>query len=367
MPPQLTRPPDPPLRPPHRHGPPPCADPGGRTLRASWVRRATGVALLALGWTSAPPSAVAQQPSFGPLTWEHGAPLQRMAYTPVVEPAEPLGEDRWSVELYNGYSNIFEQDSAATHVLFVDMERLTTALTVRRGVSGRLELGGRATLESTGAGFLDETILAWHHRWGFGQANRDRFPQNAYRQLLSDGQGRVFLDRPAGTLKLRDLRAFAKWAAWRSTDGRSLLSLRSVLRIPTIGPLEGNGRPDGALMALWRQGIGDWYAHGILGFSVSPASPELAPVLRGHSGFLSLAVERSLGATLAAVVQLQVQTAQLRSFHHRELDRAPTNLLLGVAGTLGESWTWDAALQEDVPADTPAADFTVTLRIGRRW
>lgn len=325
----------------------------------------TAVLLAALGL--APSVAHAQQPSFGPLTWEEGSPLQRVAYTPMTETAELLARGEWSVDVYNGFSNVFEQDSASTHVLFLDMERLTTAVTVRWGASASVEVGGRLAMESTGAGVLDGVIQGWHDRWGFGQANRDRFPADGYRQLLTDGDGRVYLDKASATFGVRDVRAFAKWAAWRAHDGRSLLSLRSVLRVPMAGPLEGNEKVDGAIMALWRQGMGAWYAHGLVGLSVSPATEAMEAVLRGRSGFLTFGIERSLGSRISALAQLQLQSAQLRSFDHREVDRAPTNLLVGLAGRIGESWTWDAAFQEDVPADTPAVDFTLALRVSRRW
>lgn len=309
----------------------------------------------------------AQQPSLGPLTWEEGSPLQRLAFTATTEQADVVGEGAWAVELHNGLSNIFEQDSTESHTLFLDMERLTTALTTRWGAAERLEVGGRMSFESTGAGVLDDVILGFHDGLGFGQANRDRFPSDAYRQWLSDGEDRVYLDRPPGTLELRDVRIFAKWRAWRSVDGRSVLSVRSVARMPVRGPPEGNGRADGAVMGLWRLGVGSWYAHGMAGLSVTPVSPALEPVLRGHSTFLALGLERSLGSDLAALMQLQMQSAALHSFDHRELDRAPTNLLVGLAGRIGEEWTWDASFQEDVPADTPAVDFTLTLKVSRRW
>lgn len=358
---------------------PPRLAPASRSFAAVCARLADG-GLLALALCSPPflmaqqppveghqPFPAVQQPSLGPLTWEEGSPLQRMAYTPVTETAEPLARGDWSVDVYNGFSNIFEQDSAETHLLFLDMERLTTAVTVRWGASASVEVGGRVALESTGGGVFDGVIKGWHEQWGFGQANRDRFPDGGYRQLLTDGDGEVYLDKTSATLGIRDVRAFAKWAVWRAPDGRSLLSLRSALRIPMAGPLEGNDRVDGAIAALWRQGMGAWYAHGMVGLSVSPPTEAMAEVLRGRSGFLTLGLERPLGSRVSALAQLQLQSAQLRSFDHREVDRAPTNLLVGLAGRFGESWTWDASFQEDVPADTPAVDFTLALRVSRRW
>lgn len=91
------------------------------------------------GWASSG-AAEAQQSSFGPLGYEEGSPLQRLAYTPTTEGADVVGEGAWRVDLHNGLSNIFEQDSSATHVLFLDLERLTSSVAVRWGASETLEL-----------------------------------------------------------------------------------------------------------------------------------------------------------------------------------------------------------------------------------
>jgi len=309
----------------------------------------------------------AQQPSFGPLTYEEGAPLQRVSYTAMTEEADVIGRNRWRVDVWNGFSNIFEQDSTDTHNLFFDMERLVSVTTLRWGASETLEVGGRLTLETTGTGALDGIILDWHAIWGFGNANRDRFPEGEYRQSLTDGNGGVFLDVKKKKLALQDVRAFAKLRVARSSDGRSVLSLKSELRAPLTGPLEGNENVDLALAALGRLGAGAWYLHGMLGASFTRVSPELDPVLRGGTRYLMIAAERSLGSSLAAVLQFDVQTAALESFQHRELDRAPTNFTLGLAGRLGEQWSWDASFQEDLPSDTPAVDFTIGLRLSRVW
>lgn len=313
------------------------------------------------------PSARAQQPSFGPLTYEEGAPLQRLGFTAAMEDADPVPAGAWALELVNAYSNVFEQDSTATHVLFLDMERLITGLTVRWGAAESIEIGARLTLETTGPGVLDGLVMGWHERLGLGQANRDRFDQDQYRQWLADGDGAVFIDKPRQTFGLHDARLSVKWRAWRSEDGRSALSLRSVARLPAVDDARGNAHVDGALMALWRQGVGSWYVHGMAGASGTRPSDRLDPVLRASSFFGGLGVERSLGGSVAALGQFQVQSAALRSFDHREIDRAPTNLILGLAGRFGDAWSWDASFQEDVPADTPAVDFTATIRLTRHW
>ena len=326
-----------------------------------------------LGPTTLLPSRLTAQapatvPAFGPLTAEEGSPLQRIAYTATAEGADVVAPGSVSAGVWLGVSNIFEQDSASTHLLFLDLERLTTALTVRVGVWEGLEVGGRLTLESTGAGVLDAAIHWWHERLGFGQANRDRFPAGAYRQRLEDGSGRVLLDARPRTLALDEIRVFAKWRAAAAADGRSVLALRATTRVPVTSDLFGSESADLALAALGRVALGSWYAHGMLGASTVRASAaELDARLDDSAAFLMLGVERSLGSSVAAVVQWSIASAVLRGFHDRELDRAPSNLVLGLAGRAGDAWRWDVSFQEDVPADTPAVDFTLGLRLSRTW
>ncbi len=315
-----------------------------------------------------PPSeGSAQRPAFGPLTWEEGSPLHRTALTPAFERADLTPAGAVSSDLWLGYSNIFEQDSSATHLLFFDTERLLTGLTVRWGASRRLEVGGRLTLETTGGGILDSFVHGYHERLGFGQANRDRFPRDGYAQRLGDGGGTLLLDLPRRTLGLEDVQLFAKWSAAASDDGRSALSLRATARVPAASNRIGDERADAALLALGRLGAGSWYVHGLLGAGIVRTSPELEPHFRDWSVSFGVAAERSLGSNVAAIAQYQIASPVLAGFDHRELDWPASNLVLGLAGRWGEGWTWDASFQEDVPADTPAIDFTVGLRVSRAW
>jgi hypothetical protein len=323
--------------------------------------------LLVLAVVLTPLRALAQRPSFGPLTWEEGSPLQRIAHTPALEPADVIGRGRISADLWLGYSNIFEQDSSATHRLFLDTERLLTAATVRWGVSDRLEVGGRLTLETTGGGVLDSFVEWYHERLGFGQANRDRFPKDSYAQRLSDGGPDPLLDLRRRTMGLDDLQLFAKWSAASSRNGRSALSLKGTARLPGRSNASGAERADAALVALGRLAAGSWYVHAMLGAGVVRVPPALQPFVRGTSAFFGLAAERSLGENWSALAQYQIASPLLRGFDHRELDWPASNLILGLAGRWGEDWSWDASFQEDLPADTPAIDFTVGFRITRTW
>ena len=308
----------------------------------------------------------AQQPSFGPLTSEEGAPLQRLGFVPMMEGADVSRPGTLSADLWLGLSNIFEQDSSETHILYMDMERLLTALTVRWGAAESLEVGGRITLETTGGGLLDSFILWYHDALGFGQANRDLFPEDDFGLRLGDGD-ETLVEGRSRMLGLDDVRLFVKWRAAASQDGRSVLGLKAVGWLPAQSNRVGRRSADVALMGLGRLGLGAWYLHGMLGASTARTAPELAGVVRDGSAFFAVAFERSLGSSISGVLQYQVSTPLLYGFGHRELDGVASNIVFGLAGRWGEAWSWDVGFQEDLPADTPAVDFTLGMRVSRAW
>lgn len=314
-----------------------------------------------------PPTARGQEASFGPLTHEDGSPLHRVSYTPSMEGADPVPPGTLQADLWLGYANIFEQDSAATHELFLDLERLITATTLRWGVVEDLEVGGRLTFETTGGGILDPVISGFHNRLGLGNANRERYPKDQHAQLLRDGEGRIRLYVPQGTFVLEDVRLFGKWRMWREADGGSSVSLRATARIPTRRNLVGEERSDLALAVLGRTRWGRVFLHGMAGGSTVRASPELDPVLRDAAWFLTLAAEYPLLPWASAVAQFTAASPRLKGFDDVELDGLSGSLVLGFSGTAGSGWRWDAGFQEDVPLDRPSVDFTLGLRVGRAF
>jgi hypothetical protein len=314
-----------------------------------------------------PAELAGQARAYGPLTWEESSPVHRLASTPAFETADLIPAAELSVDVWLGWSNVFEQDSSATHVVFLDTERLLSAVTVRWGAAPRLEVGGRITVETTGGGILDEVVYEYHEALSFGQANRDRFPQDEYAQRVTDGDATRYVDLRRRTLDLADAQLFAKWGAYTGSDGTSTLSVRASVRIPTRANRVAPERADGALVAFGHFGGGPWYLHTMAGAVAVRAAPELNPVLRDASAFFGVAIERSLGRSVAAIVQYQLSTPMLRGFGHRELDWPSSNLVVGAAGRWGDAWSWDASFQEDLPADTPAIDFTLGLRVSRRW
>jgi hypothetical protein len=317
-------------------------------------------------WLLCTAPATAQTPSFGPLSTEEGGPLLRMSYTPMTESPDPVEVGTFAASLWSGFSNVFEQDSSATHWLFLDMERVLTAMTVRYGIAQNLEIGGRITLETNGGGVLDPAIVWWHTKLHLGNANRDRYAHDRYEQRLERG-GQLLLDIDQGLLSLEDIRLFAKWRVISNDSGTGALSLRAVTRIPTNQNRVGAEAGDVAVMALARTPVGKWYMHAMVGVSSVRASPELRSVLRQANAFSMLGVERSLGASVAGLVQHTWTAPTMKGFDDREIDGPAGNLTLGLAGRWGDLWRWDVSFQEDLPADTPAADFTLGVSLSRLW
>lgn len=86
-----------------------------------------------------------------------------------------------------------------------------------------------------------------------------------------------------------------------------------------------------------------------------------------HDLFLDMAVERNLASWASGVVQLSVASPRLQGFGDPELDGWPVNLVFGVTGQVADGWKVDISFQEDIPANTPAVDFTLGIGVRRSW
>lgn len=331
------------------------------------MRRLVERVMVALFALLAPAPGNAQNPSLGPLSAEEGSPLHRLSLTPMVEGADLTPRGSLQADLWVGYSNIFEQDSAAAATLFLDLERLITAGTVRYGLSDRWEVGGRFTLQTDWGGFMDDFMVGFHDRLGMGSRNRRDFPTGGYGQTLQDDTGHVVVDVPRRTWDLVDVRAFAKWRAIKTDDGRRTLSLRGVVRVPTAKNTVGEERSDVSLMALGRSVWRSFHFHGMAGGATVNRSPELRDVLRSYTAFAMVGVERPFNDHLAAVVEFTGSTPILQSVGDGDVDGAPTNIVFGVVGRTSGGWRWQLAMQEDVPPWGPSLDFTMQLGLSHTW
>jgi len=331
------------------------------------MRRLVEIAFAAAFALLVPAPGSAQHPSLGPLSAEEGTPLHRLSFTPMVEAADLTPRGALRVDLWTGYANIFEQDSADAATLYLDMERFLGAATVRYGLGERIEIGGRVTVETDWGGFMDGFMVDFHDVLALGSRHRRDFPEGRYGQTLEDADGRVLVDVPRRTFDVVDVRAFAKWSAAASGDGRRALSLRAVARIPTASSAVGRQRTDLSLIALGRTAWRGLHLHGMAGAATVNRSPELRDILRGYTGSAMVGLERPFNDHLSAVAELTGSTPILRSFGDWDVDGAPTNLVFGLVGRTAGGWRWEMAMQEDVPPWGPSLDFSVQLGLSRTW
>jgi hypothetical protein len=77
--------------------------------------------------------------------------------------------------------------------------------------------------------------------------------------------------------------------------------------------------------------------------------------------------ERRLDSWISALVQYDVATPVMKGIGDPEVDGWPANVVLGLAGSLGEAWRWDVSFQEDLPPGSPAVDFTLGVSLRRTW
>ena len=303
----------------------------------------------------------------GPLGAEEGAPLQRLGYTPMVEAAAPVAAGRVRTEVWIGYSNLFEQDSTADHVLYLDMERMITAVTVRYGIAEGGEVGARASLHSAWGGFLDGFMIDFHRALGLGVRGRPDYPDGAYGDVLRDGTGRTLVDVPKRHLALDDVRLFAKWTLAGGPDASGTLAVRAVARIPVFQPTVGSERSDVGGMLLGNVAWRGVVLHAMGGGSTVRRGPDMRDVLRSWECFGMIGVERPFHEGLSGVIEATGSTQLLRDFHDHDVDGAPTNVVFGVVGVTDDGWRWEVGMQEDWPPRGPSLDFTIQLALARSW
>ena len=335
--------------------------------RLTTVAAAVSMACFALALTGLVSPLAAQRASLGPLTFEEGAPLQRLGYTPTLEIADPVGEGAVRMDLWMGYSNVFERDSSEVHDIYLDLERYITTATLRYGVSDALEVGGRLTWEHTGGGFLDAFMVDFHDWFGLGSRRRRDYPYGDYRVTVHDAEGRLRVDVPQRGFALEDVRLFAKWRAHQGADGQSVLSLRAVTRIPTANHQLGAERADASLMALARTAWRGWYLHGGIGALTVRSSPELDDLMRDGTWFVYLGLERPFNDAISGVIEYVESKPVMEDVGDGDVDGAITNVVFGVVGRAGTGWRWEVALQEDVPPRGPSLDFQFQVALSKTW
>ena len=182
-----------------------------------------------------------------------------------------------------------------SEAIVIDGESYFLELTLKRGISERLEVGLAVPVVSHRGGILDEAIYRWHDWLGLSNTKRER-PSNEL--LFSyDNQSNIDFALASSGTGIGDIRITAGYAlaSAQGLDGIDL-TFRSTLKLPTGDPdqLHGSGAADVALSLhasksriFGREGLS---ATGLIGILWAGDSDFFAPIQEDTVPFIGGAV-----------------------------------------------------------------------------
>ena len=319
--------------------------------------------LLAVGALLAGEEAASQEYR-GPLHLREQNPIYQLFYVPTMEAAEIRSPGSWWAGVTFAYSNIFEQGTSATHELLVDMERLSTTLSLAYGMTDRVDAGARITLQTTGGGVLDPVIEGLHGAFNLSNGSREDYPSGVHHVYLRERAGQELYAVGSHAVAAEDVQIFTRVRLTGDNVGGGLV-LRASLQLPTAGDGLGNGKADAALTLLGRASRGHWSFHGLLGATHLSAPPSLRGLSSDWGYYWGAAADRPLFRSVSGVIQLQGASRYVGGIGATELDKRP--LILGVGLVGGDRWRWQVGFVEDVPPNSPSVDFTIHLQVSTVW
>lgn len=248
------------------------------------------------------------------------------------------------------------------NIFYLDGEVYRTALSLRRGLTPRLQVGVTAQLLGFEEGHLDRPIEEFHETFGLAQHGRTGVPRNAYRVYVR-GNGTEFYQDEAPGFRFGDVVLQAKVGL--IDDERLELSLEALVKLPHGEPsVFTSGATDyGAQLLASRRQNGAWWhaAFGTLRLGAHPLGTPEQTLLSGM-----LAYERRLKPSLSGIVQLTVSESPFRSLNLQELSKAVLQGSAGVKYRLGRT-TWIAALTENLAHFDNTADVGFHLGVNRSF
>lgn len=266
-----------------------------------------------------------------------------------------------------GWSQDLPGEAPGDRRFLVDGEHRTLDLEIRRGLTGRVDLGLRLPLRWRGGGGLDGVIDAWHGvttRLGLPDNSRPLFLANRFRVLGRESSGQPLQWTETGS-GLGNLELDARWTVARAAPGASQAAIVGRLMAPTAtGPFEtgrlGVGvqlvgaRPVGA---SWSLGAG---VGGTVEGDAAVGGIQYAP-RRAH-GFL--AAEWRTGRRFSLLAETSAASRLVTNLAN--YPALEWYLHLGARMNLDCGWTLEAAFTENIADQQATTDFGVQLGLIRR-
>jgi hypothetical protein len=241
--------------------------------------------------------------------------------------------------------------------LIIDGETTTIALSLRRRVHDRLELGLDVPYVRHSGGTLDGFIKDWHSMLGLSNARRDG-PNDQLRHFyINDGETLVGLDSPVsgiGDMQLSAAMAFGN------------LTLRGAVKLPTGDPqkLTGSGATDFSLGVYGSRAYTfrerDLGLSGFVGALALGDGDVLPEFQRSFVPFGGVALRWQATQTLGLAAQLSMQGSYFDT-HFDDIGGNGIQLAVGTDYQAG-SFLWRLAIAEDLKSGA-TADFAMQLSV----
>ena len=290
-------------------------------------------------------------------------PIYRLFHTPSAEAGDLVGDGGREIAIVSTYSNIFEWIRTPRTSATVDMERWTNQVDLRFGLGPDWEVGGKVAARTSWGGFLDGLVQWYHARIGLPNGDRERVEDGEFAlELVRDGE--PLISRDSGT-RLEDPVLLVGRRLSGGAGEPTAIAARLTARLPIGSAISSSGHAEVGLQVDGRRSWTLWRLHWGVGATTISPPDSMKPFMRTSAWFGHVSGERRWGP-VAAQVQLQGGSAYLHGLGSRELDRVPINFAVGVSGGL-RKWQWQAAFVEDIRPNSPSVDFTVDLRISRRF
>jgi hypothetical protein len=326
--------------------------------------------LLAAAGTLVPPLG-ASEPPRGPTSIRDAQLLAQPRLTLPAVAAWTLAPGEWSIEASALWANSFSwtQDDPGedpkVRLFLIDGEAVTADLTVRRGLTPRIDVGVRVPLQWRGGGTLDGFIDWWHRAFNTPDGDRPLFLKNAFRVEGVTTQEQPFSWNDHAGLGLGDLELEARYRVRDGAFRAPSLAIVGRVSLPTgTAPFDGNGLGAGAQLVGHVPLSERFDLHTGAGLTAQDPGPvrgvEYTP-LRA-AGFL--AVEWRPWRRVSLVAETNVASRRVEN-----IESYPgTHWYVNVTGRvdLGSRVRLDAGFTENIISQLTTTDFAFYFGLGPR-
>ena len=304
-------------------------------------------------------------PFYGPLPVRNQHPAQLTVLHMDPRSARVLDSGSPDVRVDAGYTSLFQGGTGGGNDFFMDGELLATRIKARLGLGKGWETWAELPFAYTTGGFLDSFLIDWHDFWGLAGLGRSSAPKDRW-DVRARRQGVTVYEMERSSLELMDIPIGIAWnPGWRSDPSLDLL-LRVAVELPAgdDGAGFGNGRVDYALGLVLEYRFDGWALTGHLQhtFAGTPNRAKSGGLDFGDVTSVGVGAEVSLGDTISALVQAEMETSTLRDLGFSEVEDEQWLLWVGLRQLLGDGFYLEIGFGEDLFGAPP--DFTAWLAVG---